>query len=556
MPKGHTICMPALRMAYLAFVLCVPFVAGRAGAHAVVADGARDEWSLVLPVSANLGMIVRSVLGVGEYAWQDALGDARTDLGSASPGADIVELRVTADLVNLSVMVQMADVVITQGNQSPMLQIALDLDGLANSGASSFTGNAETQVGDSARWERLVCTHFGSSGGAVVMDGAFTVVGAANVAIDPVSDVIEIVIPWSALGLDGPPASPVRFTAASFLSDASDNAIDIGGSAVSDALDAITNYGDPRSSLYPSTLAELGDGRVDYAFDVAFSPATGEVESPWLLSEVLYNSAAASLEWVEIMNASFRPLSLDGMKLGDEETPDGSEGMRRFPAGKLVPPGASVVAAISGPAFQTAYGFPPDFEVVAASPSVPDLPAYTAWATGVFSLTNAGDEILLLDRWDTVLDVLNYGSGVWAGQFSHGQILPEHSLERVPSLMDRNDCSLDFADRVSPGPHPITADAPGPHGRDALALSVFPNPLRRMLHLRLSLVQAGGVEVQVLDIAGRTVRAKSWPGLPGGELDLPWDLADDSGHGLPTGRYLVRVRAGSQTLVRAVSLVR
>lgn len=556
MPTAPIIRAPLTHLACLAICLGLGAWGGPALAHAVFADGVRDEWGVVLPIASNLGMIVRTTLGTGEYAWRDAPGDQRTDLGAAGVGADILELRVTADATNLALLVQLSDVVITTGEQAPMLQVALDLDALAGSGGTWMTGFADTQVGDSARWERLVYTRFGSGGGASVLDADFNVVASAEVAIDAADDILEIVIPWSALGLAGPPATPIRFTVASYLADAGDNTLEIGGSSVSDALDTITNYGDPRASSYPSTFTEVGDTRVDYAFDVEFDGASGEVESPWLLTEVLYNSATASLEWAEIVNVSARALCLNGMKLGDEETPDGTEGMRKFPQDHWVSAGASRVAAISGTAFQTAHIAPPDFEIVATLPGVPDLPAYAPWATGIFSLANAGDEVLLLDRWDTVLDVLNYGSGVFPGHASHFTILAEHSLERAPVAMDRNDSSLDFADQSTPNPWPSTLDAPGARPSAALALSVFPNPLRSTARIRLSLGQAGFADVQVIDVAGRVLRSLSWSALPSGANELVWDLDDDAGRALPNGRYFVRARSGGRTWVRSVALVR
>jgi hypothetical protein len=95
----------------------------------------------------------------------------------------------------------------------------------------------------------------------------------------------------------------------------------------------------------------------------------------------------------------------------------------------------------------------PDFEIVDTDPTVPDLPNYAPWGTWDWGLSNTGDEVLLLDADDTVIDALAYGDGQVPGVVSHpGGIAFGHSLERYSIWLDTDDCSVDFRDWPFPSP--------------------------------------------------------------------------------------------------------
>ena len=97
------------------------------------------------------------------------------------------------------------------------------------------------------------------------------------------------------------------------------------------------------------------------------------------------------------------------------------------------------------------------------------------WASSaVFALDDNGDEILLLDGSDTVLDVVTYEGNMWPGLSNTNLTAATgQSLERAPADRDTNDIARDFVVRPDDGtpvravrrvidasPIPITHNAP------------------------------------------------------------------------------------------------
>jgi len=178
------------------------------------------------------------------------------------------------------------------------------------------------------------------------------------------------------------------------------------------------------------------------------TPETGQL----LLSEVLYDplSAEPAGEWIELYNRA-GAVDLSGCKLGDEETPGEGEGMYLFPDGAAAEAGAVILVANQAAAFEADYGFKPDYELVESDAAVPNLVKYTAWATGSIGLSNTGDEVLLLDGEDALLDVLSWGSSTWAFDPAAPDVAAGHSLERDPANAD-TDTAADWVDQGAPDP--------------------------------------------------------------------------------------------------------
>ena len=126
--------------------------------------------------------------------------------------------------------------------------------------------------------------------------------------------------------------------------------------------------------------------------------------------------------------------------------------MYRFPAGASIAPGAKITVALKSTGFFALSGFKPTFEVINTDAFVPNMSVYSAWATGTISLANTGDEVLLLNRSDTTVDVVTYGAGSYAGVVAHSTVATGHSLERSPANPDMNNCAVDFVDRNPPKP--------------------------------------------------------------------------------------------------------
>jgi len=144
---------------------------------------------------------------------------------------------------------------------------------------------------------------------------------------------------------------------------------------------------------------------------------------------------------------------LAGIKLGDETSAAGKEGMLRFPDGYFIKGQEVLVIAHQAKAFLSEFGFLPDFEMEASDARVPDMLPYAGWGRSGVQFSNSGDEAILLDPWDGIVDTLVYGSSD-AGGFSEPPPAPKegHSLERYPPERDR-DRGGDWREReqVSPG---------------------------------------------------------------------------------------------------------
>jgi len=423
-----------------------------AQAHPVTVDGNAADWTLALPPVDNLGHIARNSQGEGEYVWRDAAGDERTDFPD-SGNADILQFRVTLDDQYLYFLVELSNVTTPTGDGAPQVQVAIDFDGIANSGQSWLGSLCDTQVSAAAAWEYLVVTRFGSGTAPAVYDTGWNEIGAGGPQAVLAGNIIEIAVPTSIFTV--PPSAPPRFTVAVLRADASDGAWDIAG--VSDVLDAVTNYGAPGS--FQNTWSEVGDGTLDYHFEIWFSlDASSQPSPPLVINEVLYDGASEPQdEWIEVFNRTGQDnFSLDGFKLGDEETPGGTEGMVAFPLGHTIGLDDVVVVANNGATFVASNGFAPDFEI-ADSGAVPDMFDYAAWsATGSVQLANGGDQLLLLDPCDTVIDVVTYGSGAWPGVTAGPDVAENHSLERPQARPDSDDCDADMVDRAVPTPGAVT----------------------------------------------------------------------------------------------------
>lgn len=177
-----------------------------------------------------------------------------------------------------------------------------------------------------------------------------------------------------------------------------------------------------------------------------------------LISEVMYDPASdePQNEWFEIHNAGGESLDLMGYKVGDEETAGQGEGMYHFPDGLLIESGGIILIANQAVSFQGVFGFKPDYELVDSDPDVPDLSKYSAWASGNLVLSNTGDDLLILDGMDQVVDSVSWGSSTWAFDPSAPDVGEGHTLERYPAGVD-TDSAVDWIDQEVPNPGEVGA---------------------------------------------------------------------------------------------------
>lgn len=173
-----------------------------------------------------------------------------------------------------------------------------------------------------------------------------------------------------------------------------------------------------------------------------------------LISEVLYDPLGdtdTGREWIEIYNSGDQGVNLSCARIGDEETKGGGEAMLIFPDNGVIEPGQVVVVANRATIFRETYSFDPDYEIIGSDTSVPDMLRFSSWGTGSLNLSNSGDEVLLLDWLDRLVDAVSWGSSTFAFDPSIALVAEGHSLERIPADVDTNRAS-DWYDRGMPQP--------------------------------------------------------------------------------------------------------
>lgn len=182
-----------------------------------------------------------------------------------------------------------------------------------------------------------------------------------------------------------------------------------------------------------------------------------------LISEVMVHPAGTEPdgEWVELFNSGGATINLSTYKLGDEETRDQGEGMLQFPPGASLATGQTIVIANKAANFHAAYGFYPDYEMTASSPAVPDMRKYNPWASGSVSLINTGDEVLVLDNADAVVDSVSWGDSSWAFYPPCSSPDPGWTLERYPAYLD-SDTTADWREQPIPNPGGVDLTPPTP----------------------------------------------------------------------------------------------
>ena len=74
----------------------------------------------------------------------------------------------------------------------------------------------------------------------------------------------------------------------------------------------------------------------------------------------------------------------------------------------------------------------------------------------------------------------------------------------------------------------------------------YPNPFNAHTVINYSIDRAGPVELDVLDLLGRTVRHLVSGRLASGAHAVNWDARDDGGRPVATGVYVIRLQAGDR----------
>lgn len=177
------------------------------------------------------------------------------------------------------------------------------------------------------------------------------------------------------------------------------------------------------------------------------------------LTEVYYDTPGddAQEEWVELVSWETAVYDLSDIKLGDEEKAGGAEGMYRFPVGATIDPGQVIVVAQTAVGYANLTGTLPDYEFVESHPDVPNMRRFPIWASGDLALGNGGDDVLLLDERNQLIDAISYGDSTAVLAPAVGSVLTGQSVERIPAHCDSN-TAADWQPQTRPTPGQITLE--------------------------------------------------------------------------------------------------
>ena len=199
----------------------------------------------------------------------------------------------------------------------------------------------------------------------------------------------------------------------------------------------------------------------EHFFPIIFKnwPPPGQLS----ISEVLYDPVfdEPEGEWIEIYNKGSTPVGLSAYKVGDEETAGEGEGMHQFPAGTSLQPYNVVVIANRAVEFFQVYGTYPDYEFQESDPYIPTMIRYKNWASGSVSLNNNGDEVVLINELDELVDCVSWGSSSFAFDPAVSVVGNGISIERYPPSRD-TDSSSDWRAQTLPSPGQVDLTPPTP----------------------------------------------------------------------------------------------
>lgn len=179
-----------------------------------------------------------------------------------------------------------------------------------------------------------------------------------------------------------------------------------------------------------------------------------------LISEVMFDPIGLDTgrEWVEIYNPTDTAIDLSSYKIGDAETQGkgGGDGMYHFPNGTTIRPQGVMVIAQNALLYTEEHGNAPTFEIGDYDPLVPNLISFSAWSNGSLVLSNSGDQIILLDTHNQIVDSVEWLSTALTSSLPYTQTVGSgYSLQRWPPNNDTNDNSKDFRPQPIPSPGSI-----------------------------------------------------------------------------------------------------
>ncbi len=84
----------------------------------------------------------------------------------------------------------------------------------------------------------------------------------------------------------------------------------------------------------------------------------------------------------------------------------------------------------------------------------------------------------------------------------------------------------------------------------------YPNPFSTSTQIRFGMPEAGKIAVRIYNSNGELVKTLAEGNMSAGPHEVTWDATDNSGNGISSGIYYVRMTAGSYTQMKKIILAR
>ena len=262
-----------------------------------------------------------------------------------------------------------------------------------------------------------------------------------------------------------------------------------------------------------------------------FDPGDGTVMRPRGAFLAAYDRATGAFRWVDSFDedVTWSSLASDGARL---YTTGSFSGAPDFDPGDGT---ATLTATPSGANL-------PTVDVALAAYTAADGAYVWAGALGATPSDDAGSGVAVsLGRVAT--------TGTFGGSDATGDFDPGPGTAPAPSNAPSGYLSYYDAATGAYAPMPVAGEEGAP--ARGLALAVWPNPARGAVALALTLDAAQDASVRVFDALGREVARLHDGPLAAGPHTLRLDAA-----ALPAGVYVLRLRAGGETAVRRLAVVR
>lgn len=409
----------------------------RVWAHPIVPDGLASEWLTAEGAHVDQARVVRDREEPAEYVYRDAVGDARG-------GDDLRLMRLHANPDGLGGLARFA----TPASACVQLQLAVDLDGLAGSGAAHFAGDANTRLLGNLRAESILVV---TPRGGEVRDATGALSARFDAGLGP--DGLEFFVPWRAMGRSEIPTD-LRVSVAVFCADAMGVPTALGDGVSSRMVDAMTDY---NGASARTTLDEARDGSLDFGAYLWFA-ATALVQ-PLIIQRITPRAdLAQGGPWFELRNSTRIPLSLQGFSIGLARDPVLGGYVADLGLTASLAPGERIVIAADGAAFTRFYSVNPRAEVAGTAPMVPDVVTSVTRSRGTPEYLPTGGSWTVFGPDRALSDSFVYGDARYPALIQRASVASNSALTRNPTGLDSDDCWLDFYEA---GPVcGVTADCP------------------------------------------------------------------------------------------------